>query len=315
MRSILILLIIVTAVTRTTYAQTGDLSSQVKLAVKAPQVYVEDLKPTHVSKLVTKIQTMISNYGISGVDYINDFMLYPQYEIYDHSALQTGLGKVHSIEALLTLKVIDIKTMTLFGTMSMELKGEDRGNKDKAITKSISRIKTRNETIENFLTDVKAKIIGYYQSNCNQIYTDANVLINNGQLEKAITLLQTVPRNLAGSCFEKIQALQTKAYLIYNDIICQQTIEEAEQAIKDQNPDYAKALLKLIGSSSSCYSQAKQLLDRLNNSQQSEAAVKPNVVKEKVEQRKKRLTKVVAEKTLKEEEDAFMCANYNENCN
>ncbi|WP_111682831.1 hypothetical protein [Winogradskyella tangerina] len=313
MRLIITVLFIAFSITSVSYAQTNNLETQVKLAVKAPLIHVEDLKPVHVSKLVTKIQSMITSYGISSVDYINDFMIYPEYEIYDHSEIQTGLGKVHSIEALLTLKVIDIKTMTLFDTMTIELKGEDRGSKDKAITKSISRIKTKSDAVEKFLTSVKMKIISHYQDNCNQIYADAKILLNNGQLEKAIGLLQTVPRNLGGSCYEQIQALQTKAYLIYNDIICEKTIDEAKKAINNKNPDYAIELLNLISTNSSCYSNAKKLLEEIKSS--NDKPKKSQIATSKANKRKVQALEKVAKEVLQEEEAAFMCANYNENCN
>jgi hypothetical protein len=258
---------------------------------------------------------MVSNYGMSGIDYIDDFIIYPKYEIFDYSEVQTQIKNVHSIKAELTLIVLAAKTQKVFGSYTQKLEGA-HDSRERAITKSISRIKTRGDDIEDFLNGVKEKIIKYYKNNCTQLDKDAAAMIRNGAYEKAIHLLNTVPRGLSGDCFNSIQLKLNQAYNGYNNVHCQSVIRDAEKAIAEKKESYARALLKGISSSSRCYTAAQKLIDKINTSaaKKESGTSLPKVVKEKLVNRRKMVEEQVAKSVSLEDDDDFRCKHFNDGC-
>lgn len=290
----------------TIYSQNDDLG-QIKLAVVTPDFLLEDLTIGHVSKIQTKIQSMVSNYGMSGTDYINDFVIYPKFEIYAQDIIPGTFGDIYSIEAELTLLVVDAKTKSLLAAaFPLKLKGESRRSRDDAITTSIGRIKTSGQDIEKFMGVIKQKIMEYYQSNCNRIYNEANAKLNNGLVADAINLLLTVPNSLSGDCYGKIQSKLVEAYVIYSNLKCKSLITEAKAAIGNNELDYAKGLLKQISQNSSCYSEAQSLMKGIDTNKNSENSKGKNQDAEvKLERRKemvlKKAQREVAQKNDKEQ--------------
>lgn len=306
MKKIIVVLLLIWG--STINAQNVDLN-QIKLAVITPDMLLEDLTANHVSKIQTKIQRMVSNYGMSGTDYINDFVIYPKFEIYSHDVIPGSFGDLHSIEAELTLLVVDAKTKSLLAAgFPIELKGESRDSRKDAITKSISRIKTKGDAIDKFMNTIKDKIISYYQSNCNRVYKEADVMLKNGLIADAINVLLTVPSGLSGDCYDKIQTKLLEAYIMYNNYKCKTVIAEAQAAIEKQEIDYAKGLLEQIGQSSSCFSVAQNLLKRINASNKKENPTpSSDKVKAKLEKRKVTVLKKTQKETAEKDDKEQLC--------
>lgn len=292
----------------TIYAQNDDLG-QIKLAVVTPDFLLEDLTLSHVSKIRTKIQSMVSNYGMSGTDYINDFVIYPKFEIYEQEIIPGTYGDIHSMEAELTLLVVDAKTKSLLAAaFPLKLKGESRRSRDDAITKSIGRIKTRGQDIEKFMGDIKQKIMEYYQSNCNRIYNEANAMLNNGLVEAAINLLLTVPNSLSGDCYAKIQSKLVEAYVVYSNLKCKTLIREAKAAINKSELNYARGLLEQISKNSSCYSEAQSLMKGMDTKKNSENPEGKNKDAEvKLEKRKETVLKKAQREVAQKDDKEQLC--------
>lgn len=291
----------------TIYAQNDDLG-QIKLAVVTPDFLLEDLTLSHVSKIRTKIQSMVSNYGMSGTDYINDFVIYPKFEIYAQDIIPGTYGDIHSMEAELTLLVVDAKTKSLLAAaFPIKLKGESRRSRDDAITKSIGRIKTSGQDIEKFMDVIKQKIMDYYQSNCNRIYNEANAKLNNGLVADAINLLLTVPNSLSGECYDRIQSKLVEAYIAYSNFKCKSLITEAKTAIGKNELDYARGLLAQISQNSSCYSEAQSLMKGIETNKNSENSEKNQDAEVKLEKRKETVLKKAQREVAQKDDKEQLC--------
>src|SRR5690606_35407295 len=140
-------------------AQSDESESKISLSVILPD-NTEELQASHISKIASKIQRMVTNYGISGEGYNNNFVIYPKYEIYDTKIVE-GMKNVYVVDGEFNLFIKELKTGKIYNSYSQTIKG-DGYSKAQAINQSIMSIETQNDDIEFFLFDTKQKIIDYY---------------------------------------------------------------------------------------------------------------------------------------------------------
>ena len=227
--------------------------AEIHLSVVAPEA-MNELNSSQISKIETKIQEMVTNYGISGEGY---FVIYPKYEMYNHSVVE-GMRNMHLVEVDLSLIVKELQTGKVYNTYSQSITG-DGYSKAKAIDQSISQIKTSGEGVEAFLSETKQKIMDYYKSNCNQIYTEAGTMINQDRYREAIALLYPVPKETGDDCYNRIQSRLNEAYKGYMNETCEENLVKARNAMAKNNNKTALEALDEIDPESNCYSSAKQL--------------------------------------------------------
>jgi len=300
-----VIFFVIIMLTKLVVAQSA--TPEVKLAVLGPELSIEGLNVGHMKKIQTKVQRMISRYGIVSTDYINDFIIYPEFEIYVDDAIEGTYGKNYDIEAELTLKAKNIKTGALIATpFPFELKGVSRDSRNDAITKAIGKISSQEPGVQEFIEDLKQKILSHYESNCSQICSDAAKLISLGANEEAITLLYSIPDGLSSTCYNKVETLLDQAYLRYNAQQCNELIAEAQGAIKNKEVEYAQSLLNMIGANTSCYDEAQRILNSLENIDAKES--NPIQVKEKISNRKQNVVKKVSKIEAKKDDKELLCA-------
>ena len=231
-------------------AQEEDTSEDnLHLSVYVPQI-MEGLNSGHLSKIATKMQNMVTAYGISGEGYIDKFVMYPKYEIYDQEILE-GLQNIHVLKVEFNLLIKELKTGKIYSTYTQSITGE--GNtRSRAITQSISQIKTRGDKVASFLAAAKQKILNYYRSNCDQIYEEADLLIQRKNFKDAIALLYPVPREAGADCYTKIQRKLNEAYLGYENKTCEKNLADAKNAMRKNNDQTALEILAEIDPASNC---------------------------------------------------------------
>ncbi|WP_394747148.1 hypothetical protein [Spongiimicrobium salis] len=231
-------------------AQEEDASEDnLHLSVYVPEV-MEGLHSGHLSKMATKMQKMVTNYGISGEGYIDKFVMYPKYEIYDQEILE-GMQNLHILKVEFNLLIKELKTGKIYSTYTQSITGEGT-TQSKAITQSISQIKTRGDKIASFLSKAKQKILNYYRTHCDQIYEEADNLIRRKNFKDAIALLYPVPREAGADCYAKIQRKLDEAYLGYENKTCEKNIADAKNAMRENNDKTALEILAEIDPASNC---------------------------------------------------------------
>lgn len=239
--------------------QNPDLENKITLAVVLPD-NSEHLSNAQISKIASKMQKMVTNYGISGEGYTNNFVIYPKYEIHDKNIVE-GMRNVNIIDVEFGLFIKELNSGKVYASYSQTLKG-DGYSYDQAVNQSISKISTYNEKLEVFFEDAKLKIIGYYTENCNQIYNNGDSLIRQKRFSEAIALLYTVPSEV-GECYEKIRSKQDEAYLAYQDQQCQENIQKVKSLIADKKYSTALNILGAVDPTSSCAQSAEKLINEI----------------------------------------------------
>lgn len=249
-----LLFIILMTISLPLLAQGGsDSTDQISISVITP-AEMDGLNASQISKLDTRLQQMIANHGISGEGY---FALLPKFEIYDHTVVE-GMRNIHLMEVELNLEVKELRTGKIYNTYSQSITG-DGYSKNMAIDKSISEIKTKGTDVESFLTETKQKIMDYYRSNCDQIYSEANTLVNQKRYREAIALLYPVPRETGDACYNKVQKKLDEAYAGYMNETCEENLVQAKNAMEKNDNESALEALAEIDPDSNCYSSAQEL--------------------------------------------------------
>ncbi|MAO52786.1 MAG: hypothetical protein CML16_18195 [Pusillimonas sp.] len=240
---------------------TGEAPNTISLSLVLPD-NSEMLSQTDIRKLESKIQHLVNNYGVSGEGYTNNFVIYPTYEIYEHSEVE-GMKDIHVIEAEFNLFVKEINSGKIFGSYNESIKG-DGYSKAKAITKSISKISTGNREINAFMDEVKNNIIKFYTLNCPRILDDADTAIKMQQYQKAIGLLYSIPKEVSG-CYKNIQEKQIRAYNGYINNECTSNITQVKASLAKKDYNTALSILSNINPQSNCYNEAVTLISSVEN--------------------------------------------------
>lgn len=302
-------------------AQDDFLEQGIALSVIVPDRYTEGLNTAQRKKIQTKVTRMVSNYGMSGLDYLSQYLVYPKFEIFDHREVETQLRNVHTIEAELTLVVMEARTQKVYGTYNMELEGEDF-SRSKAINKAIGRAKTKNEDIEAFMTKVRTKILADFQNNCSRLYRDAKAMIAGKKFEEAMNLISFAPVGISGECDDNLQQLLEEAYEAHNRARCDELLSDAKRAIRFRHWYYGYYLLEYyMDEASDCFDSAQQLKQEIVQSDEIKGdetklkeGVKEEEVQSRVQKRKKKVINTLASTYAAKTHDNQMCQLFKQNC-
>lgn len=244
-------------IAQTTTTDIGKIALSVVMPSNTDQIQYKEFE-----KLKSKIQQMASLNGVSGDGYYSNFVIYPKFEIFEQETVDAGLTPKTYVKGELSLYVSQVNNNLIFNSTFIHISGVGN-NREKAILNAISRVNTRDTKLAPFFTEAKAKIIDYYQSNCDLIASKAKALVKKQQYQQAIGLLMSVPEE-AQSCYQKIQDETVNAYIAYQNNLCSTTILDAKSQIAKD--DYSQALITLskIDPSSKCYTDAETLVAKID---------------------------------------------------
>lgn len=155
----------------------------------------------------------------------------------------------------------DAKEGTKFSSTSFEVKGVGT-NESKAYTAAIKQIKPTHAALQRCIMEGKAKIIEYYNSNCDFILKDAEALVAQKKYEKAILKLTSVPE-VCKECYDKCLSAIEPMYQQSIDRTCDMALSDARNAWSSaQDVDAANKAAKhlsKIDPKAACYEDAKAL--------------------------------------------------------
>ena len=230
-------------------------TSTIYLGVFVPE-QMEDLNPSQLSKINTKIEQLCSKSGISSGYTLDGFSIYPIFEIYDEEVVEGGMQNVYSIKAEMTLCIKQYNGI-MVGSVSKTYKGF--GNtRNKAIVSAIQNINTSDVIYSNFMKDAKEKIIQYYSTHCEQIKAKANILSKQQKFEEAIALLMSIPE--CASCYSSLSELIEINFESYHNQICAEQLNKAKSAFALKNYEGVVEAISKIDPSANCAFQADALM-------------------------------------------------------
>lgn len=153
--------------------------------------------------------------------------------------------------------IADVVEQKIFSSAYLELKGVGT-NENKAYIGAIKKIAPRNPQLRAFIEQGKTKIIEYYNSQCDNIITDAQAKASMKDFGRAIFTLTSIP-DVCKECYDKAMALVPDVYQQYMDDQCQKDLSKAKAAYGNKDIEETMKWLSKIQPDSKCYEDAQTL--------------------------------------------------------
>lgn len=238
------------------------LNSRIVLSVVMPQ-NEEKILTSNFVKIKSKIKQIISKNDVAATDYYSDFLIYPSIEIYDEETLDAGLQPITIINGDFTLFVKQASTNNQFGSITVKFKGSGN-NRAKAIKNGISKINANHSNFQDFLKNVKSKVVTYYQNNCGLYISEADKLNASKQYEQALLKLLAIPAGVT-NCNTSINARIVEYYKNYSNSICDKKIMIANGHYSEKNFSKTLEILRTINPESKCKNAALSLMKKIES--------------------------------------------------
>ena len=238
------------------------LNSRIVLSIVMPQ-NEEKINTSNFARIRSKIKQIISKNDVAATDYYSDFLIYPSIEVYDKETIDAGLQPITIINGEFTLFVKQASTNNQFGSITIKFKGSGN-SKSKAIKNGVSKINANHNDFQDFLKNIKTKIVTYYQNNCSMYITDADKLNSSKQYEQAILKLLAIPAGIT-NCNSKLNSRIVQYYKNYSNSICNKKIMIANGYYSKKDFSKTLQILKTINPESKCKSSALILMKKIES--------------------------------------------------
>ena len=160
----------------------------------------------------------------------------------------------------ITLYIADGFDQKLFATTTVSAKGVGT-NETKSYIDAVKHINTNSKQFKEFAETGKAKIIAYYEAQCDNIIKKAQSLANQKNYEAALFELTAIPD--ACKCYDRALEVTADIYQQYIDYLCDVNLAQARSAwAAEQNSFGAKKAgeyLAYIYPDAKCYNEAMSL--------------------------------------------------------
>jgi hypothetical protein len=153
----------------------------------------------------------------------------------------------------------------LFASKALTVKSAGE-TETKAYLSALRSLKSGDESYDDFLEKGKRAIIGYYNSKCDFVIAEANMLANRNEFDAALNKLVSIPPVCKG-CYEKAMEEVLPIYIRKINRECKQKLNEA-RAIWSANQDYdaanrAGVILSTIEPDADCFHETKLLFEKI----------------------------------------------------
>lgn len=160
----------------------------------------------------------------------------------------------------ITLYIADGIDQKIFATASLNAKGVGT-NETKAYIDAVKHINANSKQFKELAETGKAKIIAYYEAQCDNIIKKAQSLAQQKNYEAALYELTAIPD--VCSCYDRALEATAEIYQQYIDYLCDVNLAKARTAwAAEQNADGAKKAgeyLAYIYPDAKCYKEGMDL--------------------------------------------------------
>jgi len=243
----------------------SDDAGRLALASVVPS-QIEGLTPSVESTLLNKLNQITSKFGMGASPYVNRFILTTNVVVLTKDITPTA-PPMHAYTLEITFYIGDGIDGTLFSSMSQTLKGVGE-TETRAYMSALKNIKTDDPKFKIFIDKGKDKIIEYYNSTCDLILKEADMLTGKNEFDAAITKLSSIP-SVCKDCYDKAMSAVQPIYQKKINLECKKQMNEA-QAIWSSTQDVdgaksASSILSQINPNSSCAREAEGMISMIYN--------------------------------------------------
>jgi hypothetical protein len=241
----------------------SDDSARIALTAYIPEQN-EDLTPAIKSSLINKLNQIITQNGLGSASN-SRFIITSNVAIVTKDITATA-PIMHAYTLEITLYIGDGVDGTLFTSQSFTLKGVGT-NETKAYISALNGLKTKDPAYQLFIEKAKNKIMEYYNSRCDFILKDVQMLSSQNKFEEAIVKLTAVPE-VCKTCYDKAMDAIGPIYKKQIDRECKLRLMEATTIWNSAQDLYsaenAGSILVQIEPGAACYKEALLLSTKIS---------------------------------------------------
>ena len=237
--------------------------SKLALAVWVPD-QIDGMPAAAKKNLENKLNQILIENGLANDAYNSRFIMTANVAVMTKDITPTA-PPMQAYTLNVTLYIGDGVEGRSFASYSTSVKGVGE-NETKAYMSALKNIKTNDPAYQSFIDKGKAKIIDYYNTQCEQIIKESKVLASTRQFDEAIWKLTGVP-SVCSTCWDKCMAALAPIYQQKLDYECQMKVAEATSVWNaGQSWDAAEqagSILKTVDPKAACFKDAKALSDKI----------------------------------------------------
>ena len=166
----------------------------------------KDISEKVVNALDLKLKQIMNRNSAAAADAYNVFAIDPSIELTDIISTEGMVQNVSVAKGNLTLIAKNKIDGAMYYTMTIPVKGDAFGDKEKALLKMISNIKVTDPAFTRFIRISRQKIEEYYDANCSVIIQKAKSLSDQGKYKEAMSYLSAISPSLP--CYQQSSELE-----------------------------------------------------------------------------------------------------------
>lgn len=244
-------------------AQKMNDSDRLSIGVWIPD-QIEGLTPAAYNILENKLNQIISTNGLGDTPYAR-FIVSANVVVITKNITPTA-PPMHAYTLDVTFYIGDGFEGKSFASHTISTKGVGE-NETKAYINALKGIKANDAAFKTFIDKGKAKILAYYETNCDFIITEAKTLAATQQYDRAIWLLTSVP-TVCTDCYNKSMNAVPPIFQQKIDLECKQKLNAATNvwnAGQDWNAaNEAGTILSTINPNAACYGEVNGLAGKIS---------------------------------------------------
>jgi hypothetical protein len=246
-----------------TTAQTVSDQIRVALTPVVPQNN-EVLPESAKSILMNRLRQLSTANGYGGSSFIPQFIIAANPTLLEKKVAGTAPLKIW-MELEMTLYIADHLSKTVFATTSITIKGV--GSTDtEALMDAYKGFSINKSDIKEFAKNGREEIVKYYNTRCDFIMKQADMLVKSNQANAALDLLLAIPE-VSKSCFDEAASKIETIYLTAAEQHCQQLLQAAKSAWANapnrSGADKASFFLAVIPVQARCKKEVDVLLNEI----------------------------------------------------
>lgn len=195
-----------------------------------------DTPQSVIDALDLKLKQVLTRNSAASANGYNVFAIEPTLELTDVMTSEGLMQNVSVAKGELVLMAKNIVDETLYYSMTIPVKGNGVGDKEKAMKAMIADIKVTNNAFTRFIRISRQKIQDYYAANCATILQKAQGLYDQKKYQEAISYLSAISE--AVPCYEQASVLMAELAQYMPDapdtVIVQRVVEKPVETIVEK---------------------------------------------------------------------------------
>jgi len=247
------------------WAQGGGSSDEDRISINVVLPANSGIPAEAEQFLETKLKQIVTRHGIADNGLSERFVITAKSNTIQKDITQTNPPRIsHKLEV--TLMIGDVVENKIYETAAITVSGIGT-NETKAYIQAFQNISPENKMFGEMIEKAKAKIMQYYNANCDQYLKRANALATEQKHNEAIYTLMQVPA-VSSACYQKAQERAVEIARNKINFDAESLLNRAKaQWAGSQNIDNATRTLEILGRinvMANCQPQVQSLISDIN---------------------------------------------------